>query len=117
MLLTGTGVGLSFSSMSSAAVAELPHARFATGSAIASTSRQIGAVVGIAILIAILGGRPGGNPLPTFRHAWWMMVGTGAAAALVSTALGRVRARHVELAVELVTSEAELIGEPLPSET
>src|SRR4051794_34139054 len=34
-LLTGTGVGLSFAGFSSAAVAELPPARFATGSAIA----------------------------------------------------------------------------------
>jgi EmrB/QacA subfamily drug resistance transporter len=114
MLLTGTGVGLSFSGFSSAAVAELPHVRFATGSAIASTSRQIGAVVGIAILIAILGTRRAGSPLHTFQHAWLMMVVTGGVAALIATALGRVRARNVELAEEVGEGEAELLGAPLP---
>jgi EmrB/QacA subfamily drug resistance transporter len=114
MLLTGTGVGLSFSGLSSAAVAELPHVRFATGSAISSTSRQIGAVVGIAVLVAILGTRHAGSPMHTFHRAWLMMVVTGATAALVATALGRVRARHVELAEEVGESEAELVGVPLP---
>jgi len=114
MLLTGTGVGLSFSGMSSAAVAELPHARFATGSAIASTSRQIGAVVGIAVLIAILGTSHDGNPMTTFHHAWLMMSLTGLASALTASALGRVRARDVDLAPEPGQSEAELRGAPLP---
>jgi EmrB/QacA subfamily drug resistance transporter len=113
MLLTGTGVGLSFSGLASASVAELPHARFATGSAIASTSRQIGAVVGIAVLIAILGRPHPGNPLPTFHHAWLMMAFTGTAAALAATALGRVRARNVELTDQIGESEAELLGVPL----
>ena len=113
MLLTGTGVGLSFSGIGSAAVAELPQARFATGSAINSTSRQIGAVVGIAALIAILGSRNSGDPMPTFHHAWLMMVATGAAAGLTALVLGRVRARHVELAEEVGEAESELLGAPL----
>ena len=54
-LLTGTGVGLSFAAWGSAAVAELPPSRFATGSAISATSRQIGAVLGIAVLVAVIG--------------------------------------------------------------
>ena len=116
MFLTGIGVGLSFSGISSAAVAELPHARFATGSAISSTSRQIGAVVGIAVLIAVLGSRHGHDPLTPFRHAWLAMVVTGAASALIATALGRVRARHVELAEDIGEGEAELLGAPLPTE-
>jgi EmrB/QacA subfamily drug resistance transporter len=116
MLLTGIGVGLSFSGISSAAVAELPHARFATGSAISSTSRQIGAVVGIAVLIAILGTPRGGDVLTPFHHAWLTMVLTGGASALIATALGRVRARHVELPEELGEAEAELLGAPLVQE-
>src|SRR3954466_13485874 len=43
-ILTGLGVGLSFAGWSSAAVAELAPARFATGSAISACFRQIGAV-------------------------------------------------------------------------
>ena len=113
MMLTGIGVGLSFSGISSAAVAELPHARFATGSAISSTSRQIGAVVGIAVLIAILGSRRSGSPLTAFHHAWLMMAVTGGASGLIATALGRVRARNVELAEEIGEAEIELLGAPL----
>jgi EmrB/QacA subfamily drug resistance transporter len=98
MALTGTGVGLSYAGYGSAAVAELPRERFATGSAINATSRQVGAVVGIAVLIAILGGS--GFSLDTFRHAWSVMVATGFASAAVAVALGRVRARDVVLATE-----------------
>jgi EmrB/QacA subfamily drug resistance transporter len=98
ILLTGTGVGLSFSGFSSAAVAELPHARFATGSAISSTSRQIGAVVGIATLIAVLGTPAPADAVGDFHRAWLLMVATGAAAGLLALALGRVRARDVEVA-------------------
>jgi EmrB/QacA subfamily drug resistance transporter len=114
-LLTGTGVGLSFSGYGSAAVAELPQKRFATGSAITSTSRQIGAVVGIAMLFAILGSHHAGNPMQSFHRAWLMTVVTGAAAGLVALALGRVRARHVELIEEVAETETELVGAPLPT--
>lgn len=96
ILLTGTGVGLSFSGFSSAAVAELPHDRFATGSAISATSRQIGAVVGIATLIAVLGTPAPAGAVHAFHRAWLLMVVTGAVAGLLALALGRVRARHVE---------------------
>jgi EmrB/QacA subfamily drug resistance transporter len=89
-LLTGAGVGMSFASFSSAAVAELPHTRFATGSAIASCLRQVGAVLGISVLIALLGS---GQSLHTFHHAYALMAVPSAAAGLIATALGRVRAR------------------------
>src|SRR3954449_6690984 len=80
-ILTGTGVGLSFAGFSSAAVAGLPPARFATGSAIASCLRQIGAVLGIAVLIAVLGPAPA---LHDFRTAWALMALTGTTAAVVA---------------------------------
>jgi MFS family permease len=88
-ILTGLGVGASFAGFSSAAVAELPPARFATGSAISATSRQIGAVLGIAALIAVLGEHPG---LAEFQDAWAMMTATALIAALAGFSLGRVRA-------------------------
>jgi hypothetical protein len=48
-LLTGAGVGLSFAAFGSAAVAELPRSRYATGGAIANCFRQIGAALGISL--------------------------------------------------------------------
>jgi EmrB/QacA subfamily drug resistance transporter len=96
MLMTGTGVGLSFSSFSSAAVAELPRNRFATGTAISSTSRQVGAVLGISALLAVVGSPAPGEAVDAFHRAWTLIAATGLAAGLLGLALGRVRARHVE---------------------
>ena len=112
MLMTGAGVGLTFSAYGSAAVAELPRQRYATGSALSATCRQIGAVVGIAALIAIIGSAREAT-LATFHHAWTMMLVTGLISATAALALGRVRARHVELASEVAVAEAELVGAPL----
>jgi EmrB/QacA subfamily drug resistance transporter len=89
MILTGLGVGASFAGFSSAAVAELPPLRYATGSAINATCRQIGAVLGIAVLIAILGDHPA---LSDFQNGWTLMVVTGGVSALAGFSLGRVRA-------------------------
>jgi EmrB/QacA subfamily drug resistance transporter len=97
-IITGTGVGLSFAAWGSAAVAELPPSRFATGSAISSTSRQIGAVLGIAVLVAILGTPRPQDAVETFHTAWRLMALTSAAAGLLAIALGRVRARDPEAA-------------------
>jgi EmrB/QacA subfamily drug resistance transporter len=106
MLLTGSGVGLSFAAWGSAAVAELPPSRFATGSAISSTSRQIGAVLGIAILVAVLGNPRPEDAVATFHTAWQLMALASATAGLTALALGRVRARDPEAMVAVATAEA-----------
>ena len=93
ILLTGAGIGLSISSFGSAAVAELPRQRFATGSAVTACFRQIGAVVGIAVLLAVVGDPTPGPALTSFHDAWWLMAATGTLAAACGVALGRVRAR------------------------
>jgi EmrB/QacA subfamily drug resistance transporter len=85
-LLTGTGVGLSFAGFSSATVMNLPPVRYSTGSAISSCFRQIGAVLGIAGLIALLGAAPG---LADFQTAWSLMAATGVTAATVALGLKR----------------------------
>jgi EmrB/QacA subfamily drug resistance transporter len=53
--LTGIGIGLAFPTLGSAAVRDVPDDRFATASAVNAAFRQIGAVLGTAILIAIVG--------------------------------------------------------------
>jgi EmrB/QacA subfamily drug resistance transporter len=110
-LLTGAGVGFSFAGFSSAAVAELAPARYATGSAISQTCRQIGAVLGIAALIAVLGEHAG---LSTYQRAWVLMAGTGAVAAAAGFALGRVRAT-VPVWASKSTPSTTPSPEPAPS--
>jgi NTE family protein len=53
--LTGIGIGLAFPTLGSAAVRDVPDDRFATASAVNAAFRQIGAVLGTAILVAIVG--------------------------------------------------------------
>jgi hypothetical protein len=92
MFVTGAGVGLSFAAWSSASVAELPPARFATGSAISVCMRQIGAVLGIAILIAVLDTATPATAVDAAHDAWRLMALAALAAAATGLALGRVRA-------------------------
>jgi MFS family permease len=52
---TGIGIGLAFPTLGAAAVRDIAATRFATASAVNSAFRQFGAVLGTAILIAIVG--------------------------------------------------------------
>src|SRR3954469_16567633 len=86
--LTGFGVGLSFSAWGSAAVAELPPSRFATGGAIIGCVRQIGAVLGIAVLVAVLGASGAADPVAPFHDAWGLIGLTGVASGALALGLG-----------------------------
>ena len=54
-LVGGVAVGLAMPSLAAASVSELPAEQFAVGAAINLTARQFGAVLGVAVLIAVLG--------------------------------------------------------------
>jgi hypothetical protein len=70
----------------------LPAERFATGSAVLACVRQIGAVLGIAILVAVLEAAAPGDPVAGFSNAYTLMAIGAALAAVLALALGRVRA-------------------------
>jgi EmrB/QacA subfamily drug resistance transporter len=91
-ILTGTGVGATFAAFSSAAVAKLPPTLFATGSAIAACFRQVGAVLGVSMLVAILDSATRVNALHTFHRAYGLMAVAAVCASLTGSMLGRVRA-------------------------
>ena len=93
-LVSGSAVGLTFAGLTSACVADLPLGRLATGTAVSSCFRQIGAVVGIAGLVAVLGTPETRMPLPAFERAWLLMACTALGAALLASWLpGR---RHAD---------------------
>lgn len=108
MLLTGAGVGMCISTISSAGNAYLPPTRFAMGSALATTTRMVGAAVGVAVVTAMLGptleqlfrGRAqseaGGAPFDiatvdvgAFHRSWWLITASMAVAAAAMMALFR----------------------------
>ncbi|BBA96136.1 putative membrane transport protein [Actinacidiphila reveromycinica] len=76
---TGVAIGCTLPVQSGAAVAQLPPARFAVGSAISASFRQLGAVLGVSLFVALLG-----TPAPTalvsaYHHVWWVLGAVGLA--------------------------------------
>ncbi|MFI1380249.1 DHA2 family efflux MFS transporter permease subunit [Embleya sp. NPDC020886] len=89
-LVIGVGIGLAMPVMLSRATTELPGAQAATGSAVVNTSRQLGYVLGVAILVAVLGTAGSApDPAPTFRHAWWFIAATAAGSAVAALGITR----------------------------
>ncbi|WP_158228006.1 MFS transporter [Pseudonocardia sp. MH-G8] len=88
-LMTGAGVGTSFAGLGAAVVADLPSARFATGSAVGTCARQIGAVLGVAVLLAGLAGTA--EQLGAFRASWAAMAVGGVLSAGCGLLAGAAR--------------------------
>ena len=85
MLIGGSGVGLALPTILSAATADLPADRSATGSAVVNMSRQIGAVLGIAVFVAVLGTPDGPDAvLDSFARAWLVLAAVGLVSAVVA---------------------------------
>ncbi|HVM08099.1 MAG TPA: MFS transporter [Acidimicrobiales bacterium] len=82
-VFTGVGVGFTISTVGSAANAFLPPARFAMGSAFNATVRQIGAALGFATAVAILGTADRVGPAAAFDRAWGMMAACSLSAGLL----------------------------------
>jgi EmrB/QacA subfamily drug resistance transporter len=93
-LLVGLGVALSFPVLSAAAVAGLPQDRFGVGGAINQTARQLGAVLGVAILIAIIGTPASVDQALDRFHTAWLV---GVAAALGSAGISALHLRPVRV--------------------
>jgi EmrB/QacA subfamily drug resistance transporter len=92
-LVVGLGVALTFPVLSAAAVAGLDAQRFGAGGAVNQTSRQIGAVLGVALLVTIIGTPAStAEAMSAFRHAWVLSALAGLTCAAISLGHARVRA-------------------------
>jgi EmrB/QacA subfamily drug resistance transporter len=106
MLISGAGVGLIIPTLTGAGASSLPPERFATGAAVLTMGRQIGAALGIAMLVAVLGTATGNAA--DFHSAWLITVSGGLAAGLALAALGPpVRAAGGQPVI------AEAVADPL----
>jgi hypothetical protein len=86
-LLGGAGVGLAIPSLLAAGSAALTPARFGTGSGILNTARQVGTVLGVAGLVAILTHVSHVDPIVGYRHGLILIVAFFAAAGVIAAAL------------------------------
>jgi MFS family permease len=90
-VLAGLAIGFAFSALGAAGAQALPPASFAVGAAVGATARQLGAVLGVAVLVAVLGEPAPADLLAAF-HRSWIAIGIAAlACAAVCLALGRPR--------------------------
>jgi EmrB/QacA subfamily drug resistance transporter len=84
-LIVGLGIGLTFPVLSAAAVSSLPAHRYAVGSAVNQTARQVGGAIGVAVLVMLLGTPASvADRVTRFHHVWFY----GALTALAAGVLG-----------------------------
>jgi EmrB/QacA subfamily drug resistance transporter len=86
-LLSGAGVGLAIPSLLGAGSASLTPASFGTGSGILNTARQVGTVLGVAGLVAILAHVSRTDPVAAYRNGLILIIAFFVAAGAVAAAL------------------------------
>jgi EmrB/QacA subfamily drug resistance transporter len=87
-LIIGLGIGLTFPVLGAAAVSSLHPNRFAVGSAVNQTARQIGGAFGVALLVVILGTpHSPADALAHFHNLWWYAAATAALSGLACTVI------------------------------
>ena len=91
-LLTGVGIACALPMLTSAALSGLPSSDLGVASGANATARQLGGVLGVAILVAILGHAGAGGASVGAFHAGWAFISL---AALATAGLGLLVApRH-----------------------
>lgn len=92
-LLSGVGVGATLPLLGSAALAAVPGGRYATASALISSARQLGGVLGISLLVLIVGNPAGAGVVEALRDGWLLSVVAFLLVAAVALPIGKVAAR------------------------
>ena len=88
-ILTGIGVGLVLPNIAAAVASTLPPATLSTGTAVLSAGRQVGAAIGVAILIAVLGTAAIGGTADEFDKGWAVIAIASTLAGIVALGIGR----------------------------
>jgi EmrB/QacA subfamily drug resistance transporter len=99
--LFGVGLGMANPAITDSAVAGMPLSQAGVAAAIASTSRQVGAALGVAVSgTVVAASHARGMDFTKATHAiWWVMMGCGAAVLMLgfasNTAWARATAKRV----------------------
>ena len=101
-VLSGIGVGATLPLLGSATLAAVPGGRYATASAVASSARQLGGVIGIAVLVVILGDPSPATVVASLHEGWVLSIVAFLVVAVLALPLGRI---HSALEDEEVLDE------------
>jgi len=91
MLIGGSGVGLALPAFTIAATSTLPPHKLATGIGAQTMFRQIGATLGVATFVAILGTPTATTVIDDYNNTRWFMIAAATAAALALAAIRHQR--------------------------
>ncbi|BBX60657.1 Multidrug resistance protein stp [Mycobacterium shottsii] len=93
-LLQGIGVGATLPVLSSAALTGVAKGgSYATTSAVVSTTRQLGAVIGVAALVILIGKPEHGAAADALRRGWAMAAICFVVVAIAAVLLGRTKSK------------------------
>ncbi len=104
-LLGGIGVGLVLGPLPAAATMSLPPDRFATGTAVFGMARQLGAAIGVAVLVALLADPAPDQLFSHLQRGWAFCLGTGVGAGLLGLAIGSPAREREDALVEGLAPE------------
>ncbi len=110
----GVGFGLVNAPITHTAVSGMPQGQAGVAAAIASTSRQVGAALGVAVAGTVAGaGRAAGVNFAQATHpVWWIMAGCGATISLLGWASNTSWAQASVRRVSHLLTEAPPAKEP-----
>ena len=89
-VLSGIGVGATLPLLGSATLAAVPGGRYATASAVASSARQLGGVLGIAVLVVIIGDPSPATVVASLHEGWVLSIVAFLVVAVLAAPLGRI---------------------------
>jgi EmrB/QacA subfamily drug resistance transporter len=112
-VIFGTGFAMINAPITNTAVSGMPLARAGVAAAIASTSRQVGSALGVAVLGSVVASRLVGpfktGFTPASHAGWWIVVGCGLVVLVLGFVSTTARARQTAARV------AEQFTEPVPA--
>ncbi|HUC58246.1 MAG TPA: DHA2 family efflux MFS transporter permease subunit [Streptosporangiaceae bacterium] len=120
-LIFGLGFGLVNAPITNTAMSGMPRAQAGVAAAVASTSRQVGSALGVAVVGSVVESALGGASLRTgFAMAshvgWWVIAGCGLAVLVLGLMTSGTRARRTAERVAAEFEPAEDGAELAPAE-
>ncbi|GIF22385.1 EmrB/QacA subfamily drug resistance transporter [Actinoplanes tereljensis] len=106
-VLFGFGFAMVNSPITNTAVSGMPREQAGVAAAIASTSRQVGGALGVAVIGAAVAGNAGAGFAEASHAGWWIMSGLGAAVLVLGLVTTGKWARGTVERAAVQTSPAE----------